>query len=228
MRGPQMRLLLFVCAFLVVPSLGFSQSASLAGTVRDSSGSVLPGVIVEASSDALIEKTRTAVTDGTGQWRIIDLRPGTYTLTFSLTGFSRVVREGVEVEGSGVTTIGAEMRVGNLRRRSRSAPRHRWSTRRAWVARSCSKAITSRRCLPHVTTRRFCPPFRRSTSWRHQRPDDAGDGVVQRQRRQHQRGARTDRRHDGRRRIQWRRRVELHLQHERRRGNAGEHLRRPW
>ena len=76
MRGPKMRLLLLVSAFLVVPSLCFSQSASLAGTVRDSSGSVLPGVIVEASSDVLIEKTRTAVSDGTGQWRIIDLPAG--------------------------------------------------------------------------------------------------------------------------------------------------------
>ncbi len=59
---------------------------SLTGTVRDTSGAVLPGVTVEAASPALIEKTRSAVTDGTGQYRIIDLRPGTYTLTFTLPG----------------------------------------------------------------------------------------------------------------------------------------------
>src|SRR5688572_11956258 len=113
MRGPKTGLFLLAC-FLAVPSPAFAQSASLAGTVRDSSGSVLPGVTVEASSDALIERTRTAVSDGTGQWRIIDLRPGVYTVTFSLTGFSRVVREGVDVSGSGVTTVPAELSVGNL------------------------------------------------------------------------------------------------------------------
>jgi hypothetical protein len=109
-----MRLLLLVSVCIAIPSLSSAQSASLAGTVRDSSGSVLPGVVVEASSDALIERTRMTVTDGTGQWRIIDLRPGIYIVTFSLAGFSRVVREGVEVEGSSVITIAAEMRVGNL------------------------------------------------------------------------------------------------------------------
>ena len=113
MRGPKMYFLLLWCV-LLVPSIAFAQSASLAGTVRDSSGSVLPGVTVEATSDALIERTRTTVTDGTGQWRIIDLRPGIYTVTFSLTGFSRVVREGVDVSGSGVTAVPAEMSVGNL------------------------------------------------------------------------------------------------------------------
>jgi hypothetical protein len=114
MRGPKMCLLLPVFCVLLVPGLGFAQSASLAGIVRDSSGSVIPGVTVEATSDALIDRTRTTVTDGTGQWRIIDLRPGLYTVTFSLAGFSRVVREGIEVTGSAVTTISAELQVGNL------------------------------------------------------------------------------------------------------------------
>ena len=62
--------------------------STIAGTVRDTSGAVLPGVTVEATSDALIEKTRTAVTDGSGQYRIVDLRPGLYTVTFTLPGFS--------------------------------------------------------------------------------------------------------------------------------------------
>ena len=70
-----------------VPSVSRAQ-AVIAGTVKDPSGAVLPGVAVEAASPALIEKVRTAVTDGTGQYRIEDLRPGTYTVTFTLQGFS--------------------------------------------------------------------------------------------------------------------------------------------
>ncbi len=78
------------------------------------SGAVLPGVTVEASSPALIEKTKSAVTDGTGQYRIIDLRPGTYEVTFTLTGFSTVKREGIELTGSFVATINADLKVGAL------------------------------------------------------------------------------------------------------------------
>ena len=75
---------------------------------------MLPGVTVEAASAALIEKVRTAVTDGSGQYRITDLAPGTYTVTYSLPGFTRVVREGVAITGSGVITINADLRVGAL------------------------------------------------------------------------------------------------------------------
>ena len=78
------------------------------------SGGVLPGVTVEASSPALIEKVRSAVTDGTGQYRIVDLRPGTYSLTFTLPGFSTVKRDGIELTGSQTLTIPVEMRVGGL------------------------------------------------------------------------------------------------------------------
>jgi hypothetical protein len=87
---------------------------SLTGTVRDTSGAVLPGVTVEAASDALIEKTRSAVTDSTGQYRIVDLRPGTYTLTFSLPGFNTVKRDSIELTGSQVITIPADMKVGAI------------------------------------------------------------------------------------------------------------------
>ena len=87
---------------------------SLAGTVRDTSGAVLPGVTIEASSPALITKVRTGVTDETGQYRIPDLPPGTYKISFTLTGFATVVREGVELAGAGVMTISAEMRVGSV------------------------------------------------------------------------------------------------------------------
>jgi hypothetical protein len=106
--------ILFVIAWLVVlPSSGYAQ-ATLAGIVKDASGAVLPGVTVETSSPALIEKTRTAVTDSTGQYRITELPPGIYTLTFMLAGFSNMKREGVEVTGSGVIAINTEMRVGTV------------------------------------------------------------------------------------------------------------------
>jgi hypothetical protein len=105
---------LFVLIGLVgaIPTLASAQS--LAGTVRDTSGGVLPCVTVEASSPALITKVRTGVTDETGQYRIPDLPPGTYKITFSLAGFASVVREGVQLSGGGVMTIGADMRVGTL------------------------------------------------------------------------------------------------------------------
>ena len=104
---------LFILAVLLLPASVFAQ-ASLTGTVRDASGGVLPGVTVEASSPALIEKVRTAVTDDTGQYRIIDLRAGTYTLSFSLPGFTLVRRENIELSGSQTLTIPVELRVGAL------------------------------------------------------------------------------------------------------------------
>src|SRR5258707_14724503 len=85
-------------------SAGAQGSASIAGVVRDASGAVLPGVTVEASSPALIEKTRTSVTDGAGQFKIEQLRGGVYTVTFSLAGFSTLKREGVEPAGSFAAT----------------------------------------------------------------------------------------------------------------------------
>jgi hypothetical protein len=100
-------------ALLLLPSVAFAQ-ATLTGTVRDASGAVLPGVTVEAASPALIEKAKTVVTDASGQYRIVDLRPGTYSLTFTLTGFNVVKRENVVLSGSQVLTIPAEMTVGAL------------------------------------------------------------------------------------------------------------------
>jgi len=100
----------FVCLVLL-PAVAFAQ-ASITGVVKDTSGAVLPGVTVEVASPALIEKTRAAVSDGTGQYRIVDLRPGTYAVTFTLTGFSTVKREGIELTGSFVATINADMKVG--------------------------------------------------------------------------------------------------------------------
>jgi hypothetical protein len=91
-----------------------SAQASIAGVVRDPSGGVLPGVTVEASSPALIEKARTVVTDSGGQYRIVDLRPGEYTITFTLAGFSTVRREGITLQGTMTVTIDPELRVGAL------------------------------------------------------------------------------------------------------------------
>jgi hypothetical protein len=104
---------LVAALLMVVPSSAFAQ-ASITGTVRDSSGAVLPGVTVEAASPALIEKVRTATTDGNGQYRIVDLRAGEYSVTFSLQGFSTVKREGVTLEGAFTATVNGDMRVGAL------------------------------------------------------------------------------------------------------------------
>jgi hypothetical protein len=98
---------------LLLPATALAQ-ASLTGTVRDGSGGVLPGVTVEASSPVLIEKTRSAVTDGTGQWRIVDLRPGVYSLSFTLPGFTTVKRDNIELTGSQTLTIPVDMRVGGI------------------------------------------------------------------------------------------------------------------
>ena len=98
---------------LIFPSAVFAQ-ASITGVVKDSSGAILPGVTVEASSPDLIEKVRTAVTDTDGRYRIVDLRTGTYTVTFALTGFSTVRREGIQLTGAFTATVDADLRVGAL------------------------------------------------------------------------------------------------------------------
>src|SRR5262245_29839081 len=103
----------FIAALLVHSTPAFCQPA-IAGLVRDSSGAILPGVNVEAASPALIEKFRAVVTDGTGQYRVVDLEPGIYPVTFTLSGFATIKREAIELTSAGVTTINADMRVGAL------------------------------------------------------------------------------------------------------------------
>jgi len=104
-------LLILIC----FPVVAHGQTgASITGTVQDSSGAVLPGVTVEVSSPALIEKTRTTVTDSSGQYRIEQLRSGPYVVMFSLAGFNTVRREGIELSGSFAATVSVEMRVGAL------------------------------------------------------------------------------------------------------------------
>src|SRR5689334_16772755 len=95
------------------PAAARAQSA-IAGVVKDTSGAVLPGVTVEVASDALIEKTRSATTDGQGQYKIIDLRPGIYIVTFTLPGFSSVKREGLELPSNFTATVNADLKVGAL------------------------------------------------------------------------------------------------------------------
>jgi hypothetical protein len=97
----------------LLPVVAFAQ-ATISGVVKDASGAVLPGVTVEASSPALIEKVRTAVTDGTGQYAIENLRPGLYSVRFTLAGFAAVQRDEVELSGSFTARINADLRVGGI------------------------------------------------------------------------------------------------------------------
>src|SRR5438128_11401996 len=108
--------LFVVSGFLFVPALAWAQAdtGTIAVVVRDTSGAVMPGVTVEAASPALIEKVRTVVSDGQGLYRIVDLRPGTYTVTFTLGGFSTYKRDGIELTTGFTATVNGELKVGTL------------------------------------------------------------------------------------------------------------------
>src|SRR5262245_22544615 len=112
MRG-LVRFVAVAACVLLLPSLAFAQ-AGIAGNVKDTSGAVLPGVTVEAASPALIEKTRSVITDGNGNYKIENLRPGTYSVTFTLPGFNTVKRDGIELTGSFVANVNADLKVGAL------------------------------------------------------------------------------------------------------------------
>jgi hypothetical protein len=102
-----------VLSALALPGVALAQG-TLTGVVKDPSGAVLPGVSVEAASPVLIERVRTTTTDTSGQYRIVDLRGGTYTVTFTLPGFSTVKREGVQLAGETIVPVNAELRVGGV------------------------------------------------------------------------------------------------------------------
>ncbi len=108
--------LVIALCLLLMPSQVWAQASTgaIAGTVKDASGAVLPGVTVEAASPALIEKVRSVVTDERGEYRIVDLRPGTYAVTFTLPGFVVIRREGIELSSSFTASVNADMRVGGV------------------------------------------------------------------------------------------------------------------
>ena len=136
------RSLLVVAWVALLPSAVRAQSA-IGGIVKDVSGAVLPGVNVEASSDVLIEKSRDrSTTDGAGQYKIVDLRPGVYIVTFTLPGFQTVKRENVELPTDFTATINAEMKVGALEESVTVSARRRWWTCRS--GRTCRCSIARR------------------------------------------------------------------------------------
>ncbi len=221
--------LLFVCGLLVVlPASAFAQ-ASITGVVKDVSGAVLPGVTVEAASPELIEKVRSAVTDGSGQYRIVDLRPGTYSVTFSLTGFSSVKREGVELTGSFTASINADMKVGGLAETItvtgetpivdvQSVRRQNNAEQRAADDGADGAVVGGHRGAVS----------RDHHSGRHQRghPGHAADDRVRRRRRPHQRRPHAGGRSGHRRRAERRRRLDLRRRHLQRAGSRDDELRR--
>ncbi len=116
LRSHWRRSFLFLVLGLLSPAAVSAQQqpGGIAGLVRDTSGAVLPGASVEASSPALIERVRSVVTDGEGRYGIVGLPPGTYVVTFSLSGFSTIRREGVQLTSGFTATINADMQVGSL------------------------------------------------------------------------------------------------------------------
>ena len=112
--GVGLSVILYVLLLSPAASAQQASASGIAGVVRDSSGGAMPGVTVEAASPALIEKVRTVVTDGEGRYNIVDLRPGTYVVTFTLASFSTFKREGIELPAGFTATVNAEMKIGAL------------------------------------------------------------------------------------------------------------------
>ncbi len=108
------RVTLLASMMLLVSAVGFAQTGAIAGSVKDTTGALLPGVTVEAASPSLIEKVRSVVTDAQGAYKIIDLNPGTYTVTFALAGFTSIKRQGVDLTSGTTVNVSIEMRVGNI------------------------------------------------------------------------------------------------------------------
>ncbi len=111
--GRVVRRLAWMMAVLLIPVAAAAQ-ATITGVVKDTSGAVLPGVTVEAASPVLIEKARSVASDTTGQYRIVNLPPGIYSVSFTLSGFAPVKRDGIELTGTFVATVNGDLRVGGL------------------------------------------------------------------------------------------------------------------
>ena len=108
------RLLAGLALVVGLPLMAAAQTSTISGEVKDSSGGVLPGVTVEVASPALIEKVRSSITDGAGRYAIPSLRPGTYSVTFSLPGFNTVKREGIVLNSDFTATVNGELKVGSV------------------------------------------------------------------------------------------------------------------
>src|SRR5438309_6944956 len=114
MNARRIACVVMASCLVLLPEVTWSQTqltGSIAGVVKDTTGAVMPGVTVEAASPALIEKVRNVVTDDQGLYRIVDLRPGTYSVTFSLAGFNTVKRDGLDLPSEFTATVNAELRV---------------------------------------------------------------------------------------------------------------------
>ena len=109
------RVVLAILVSSLIPIAGHAQGlGTISGVVKDASGAVLPGVSVEVASPALIEKTRTAVSNESGQYTIVSLPPGTYSVTFTLPGFTTTKRDGVEMLANFTAQVNAELKVGGV------------------------------------------------------------------------------------------------------------------
>ena len=142
-------------AVFFVPRASYAQDrAAIAGVVKDTSGAVMPGVLVEASSPALIEKTRSVVTDSAGQYKIVDLSPGTYEVSFTLTGFKTVRRGNIILEGNFTPTVNAELQVGAL---EEVAHRHRRNADRRRHQQPADASSPTARCSTRFRRRGATP-----------------------------------------------------------------------
>ena len=230
MRIVSSRILAVLFCLTMLPASAFAQ-ASITGVVKDTSGAVLPGVTVEAASPALIEKVRTAVTDGSGQYRIVDLRAGTYAVTFTLTGFSTVKREGIELTGSFTATVNADLKVGHG---DRDHYGHRRNADRRRPERAAAGDGQRRRHRGDslvARLRRHLQPQSRGVDGRRRRArysGHAGARGVWRAGRARHRGPCAARRTQHRRAAERRRHVGLRAGSRNRAGSLVHHVRRTW
>ena len=135
-----------------------SAQSTISGQVKDTSGAVMAGVAVEASSEALIERARSVVSNGEGRYAIVDVRPGSYTVTFTLMGFN-TVKQQVEVPANVTVPVDATMQVGSIGQTVEVAGLVATSMWTTSPTRKCSHAATSTQCQPRAICSRLAPIF---------------------------------------------------------------------
>ena len=226
--GPALvRLFVVLAGVALLPSLAHAQS-SIAGIVRDASGAVSAGSHRRSGQPrAHREGTRTTVSDGTGQYRLTDLLPGTYTLTFTLTGFAAVKRDGVQMTGAGVITINADMQVGDLQETITvtgetpivdvQSTRRQQNDLRRDLEGDTGDPRLQRPYLPGALGQRWQQPDR----------PDAGHAHLHQPRRARQRRAHPRGRPEHGVGLQRRWRLRVHHRHRQRAGNAADAVGRP-